>query len=293
MEILMLNILDEKQKAEVRELVQECLKSDGLERSLYLSNDNNYYNDLKCFSLLYKNNKLVSILSIEQPNELEAEISAYTLPLERKKGYFRLLLKKAMEELESFQINKVFIVVESLSKDGLQTMEHIGTNYTKSEYLLYFDIDTFYGSNTSFNLYDNGSIKIENTKKSELKNIAKHCTKIFNSTLDDEYELLSYVNESSDCFSLSIFKEKRFIGICNISFNQESAFIFGFGILPNYQGMGYGKQSLTMITKILKDKGLKKISLHVGSDNRKAYSLYKNFGFQISTQYDYYSLDER
>lgn len=293
MDVIKCNKLDEKYQSDVRELVQECLKVDGLERTLYLSNENNYIYELDCFFLLYFNNKLVSVLTIDQPTEKEAEISAYTLPQERHKGYFKLLLNLAKEELEQYQINDIYIVNEPSSKDGLQTINHIGAIYRKSEYLLCLDINLTNESRQNYKFIENSSIQTKNTNESDLNKIAKICANIFHTTVDEEYDLLNYVIESNDCFSISVYNHNEFIGICNMNVQDNNAFIFGFGIVPKYQGKGYGKLALTIIINELKEKGFKYITLHVGSDNKKAFSLYIKSGFQIKTQYDYYILDER
>jgi len=89
-----LHQLDKQQKLEVKKLVSNCLTTDGLSRELYLDNDMNLYENLDSFFLLYDQQQLVSVLTIFQLNEREAEISGYTLPDKRKKGYFTTLLNR-------------------------------------------------------------------------------------------------------------------------------------------------------------------------------------------------------
>ena len=99
-----LNILDEKQKKEINELVSKCLLYEGLEKTLYLENDLNIYENMKCFFLYYVDEYLVSVLTMTQIDEDSVEITGYTLPNERNQGYFIELLDYAEEELIGFDI---------------------------------------------------------------------------------------------------------------------------------------------------------------------------------------------
>ncbi len=88
------------------------------------------------------------------------------------------------------------------------------------------------------------------------------------------------------CYGANI--ENILSGICNISYGADQASIFGFGIAPIFQGKGYGRLFLKQVMSMIRNKGIKSITLHVGSDNKRAFSLYTSVGFTIQTQYDYY-----
>ncbi len=123
MKILQLHKLNKLQIKDIVDLVQECLKEDGLERTLYLSNDINFYVNLDSFYLMYDEKRLVSVLTIFEPLDDEAEITAYTLPSERKKGYFTALFHEAVEELKRFELSRILFVVEPQSVSGLSTLK--------------------------------------------------------------------------------------------------------------------------------------------------------------------------
>jgi hypothetical protein len=136
MNILQLHKLNKKQKKEIEQLVGVCLEFDHIERTFYLDNNLNYYENLDCFFLLYEGKNLISVLTILQPSEVAAEISAYTLPTLRRKGYFKELLKNALDTLAKFPIYDILFVVEPNSFEGLKAVKASGGNYIKSEYLL-------------------------------------------------------------------------------------------------------------------------------------------------------------
>lgn len=58
-------------------------------------------------------------------------------------------------------------------------------------------------------------------------------------------------------------------------------FICDFLILEKFRNKGYGKQSLLLFEDVAKEKGFKKIALHVFRYNDNAISLYMSLGYKI------------
>ena len=82
----------------------------------------------------------------------------------------------------------------------------------------------------------------------------------------------------------------EFIGMGGVSFEQDGAYIFGFGIIPKYQGKGHGKAMLKLMLKDLIEKNVEKIMIDVNSENEKAYNLYKKYGFEVQTAFEYFRI---
>ncbi|MBO4735782.1 MAG: GNAT family N-acetyltransferase [Paludibacteraceae bacterium] len=73
--------------------------------------------------------------------------------------------------------------------------------------------------------------------------------------------------------------KEEFVGMCTICGNALS----GFAIFKQYQGKGYGKQSLkAIIQKMRSGNENKEIVLRVAKKNTKALNLYKSCGFEIT-----------
>lgn len=289
--IVIRNLLDEKEKQEVNHLVKECLIYDGLERDLSLENDN-LYEELNCFFLYYEGTVLASVLTIYQPSAHEAEVFGYTLPSYRRRGYFLELLERAEEELWEFQIPEILLAAEPASKEAKYIAALCEADYKKSEYLLHLDVNTAKPMTGS-----SENIVIRKTLKEDLEHAILLSETIFHTGHDFEEELLreaitdshmdSYTDSHMD--SYLAYMGNTLIGICNIQYTGEDAFIFGIGILPKFQGQGYGRELLLEVLYTMREKGIKSICLSVGSENKKAYGLYKSVGFRVKTQYDYYS----
>lgn len=74
----------------------------------------------------------------------------------------------------------------------------------------------------------------------------------------------------------------------SVSIENDEASIFGLGIAPQYQGKGFGRELLNLIAADLKNKGIENITIEVDSTNKNAFNLYKKFGFEVETSFDYY-----
>lgn len=283
MKILQLHKLNKQQIKDVEALVLECLRADGLERTLYLDNDINFYINLNSFFLLYEEQRLVSVLVIFEPVEEEAEISAYTLPSERKKGHFKALFQTAQKELLRFDLNRVLFVIEPKSQSGLAALKALKANYGKSEYLMIYKLQDKKSELDSFKTLVLKELFIEG-----LEAAADLSSRIFHTDLEEAQDVIAISMNSKYMKCYGAYAKTKLIGICNISYGAEQASIFGFGILPDYQGKGYGRQFLKQIINQIQEKGYQAVTLHVGSENNPAYSLYKSEGFVIQTQYDYY-----
>jgi ribosomal protein S18 acetylase RimI-like enzyme len=316
--VITTNHLTKNQINDVNQVVNECLNYDNLERTLYLSNDLNYFINLHCFYLLYKDNRLVSVITIFQPLEREAELSAYTLPIERRKGYFSYLLDLAEDELVDFHIVRILFVVEPSSKSGIKTIEALNAEYKMSEYLLSYDLSKQKNTGQLYQLvnnkHHNHRFILQELGDDTLSLAIKLSCRIFNTELEEAEPLLVNTVNSKTVKSYLVYLDHDLIGICNVNFGVASASLYGLGIDPMYRGKGYGKMLLHFIIdkiieetghesnieqdiKILQDRTfsmndikhkIKYITLEVGSENQVAYTMYRNFGFEIRTQYDYY-----
>jgi len=67
-----------------------------------------------------------------------------------------------------------------------------------------------------------------------------------------------------------------------------TAYDTGTGTIREFRGKGIAKRIFQESVPILKDKGLQQYLLEVLQHNEKAVNLYKNQGFEISREFDYY-----
>lgn len=74
----------------------------------------------------------------------------------------------------------------------------------------------------------------------------------------------------------------------DVTLSEEAGLIFGFAVLPKYQGRGYGRQILAHTVSELLSNGQHNIWLEVSIESKQALSLYQSCGFKETGSYDYY-----
>ena len=80
------------------------------------------------------------------------------------------------------------------------------------------------------------------------------------------------------------------IGTLNVQNLGGEAYIYGFVVRQEQRGRGYGKEILARtIADILAERP-QPVFLEVETENDPAFGLYRSFGFEVITTYDYYRL---
>ena len=82
--------------------------------------------------------------------------------------------------------------------------------------------------------------------------------------------------------------EGQTVGKIHIDYSDNLAFIFGFGILPQFRDKGYGKEALKSALQLIKERNIEKVELDVACKNDTALNLYKSLGFQEESVMNYY-----
>jgi ribosomal protein S18 acetylase RimI-like enzyme len=85
--------------------------------------------------------------------------------------------------------------------------------------------------------------------------------------------------------------EGRPIGTLRVSAYAGTVYLTAFGVLPERQGQGFGRQLLTRTVRGLAAEGWSPIRIEVDTENRAALGLYRSCGFRELAGYAYYALD--
>lgn len=280
MKILELQNLNEEYIKDIKKLEKTCKEYDGMSGDAFLSNELNFNKDIKCYFLLCEGETLISFIYMFMPTPKEAEISACTLPEHRYKGYFKTLLQKAMDELKKFNVNEILFVHEPASKEAKIVLDKLKAKYHFTEYLLF---------------YQGGmpeeSLQLVTVTKNDMDHVIDLNIDIFNDSLSVSKSMVREAINSAKITPYMVMLDGEIMGVCNVNFESEDVSIFGLGILPKYQGLGYGKKMLNSLIEKLLSTGHKSITLEVNSQNSRAYNLYTKNGFKIKTQFDYYRME--
>ena len=80
------------------------------------------------------------------------------------------------------------------------------------------------------------------------------------------------------------------VGTLNVQNLGGDAYIYGFVVRPDQRGRGYGKELLARTIADLLAEERRPVYLEVETDNDPAFGLYRSFGFEVTTTFDYYRI---
>lgn len=279
-----LNYLDEKLMKEIKDLVEVCRKFDALKEEIYLSNELNFNKEIKYVFVLYEDNKLVSVLSVFIPTELEGEFSAYTLPEYRNRGYFKELFNRAKMELQKYKVSDILLVCEASSKSGKAVVQRLGAKYDFAEYSMkYVGKDKIDLNNFKSQLYIADMKDID-----DLTNISMNGFK--SNSYEDSKQFVKSILESEDRIQLLTKVNDKCIGMVSVGIHEDKCGIFGVAIMPDHRGNGFGKELVKLALNYLIKRNYDNIWLDVDSKNDIAFNLYKSIGFNVENAVEYYRI---
>jgi len=298
--------ITEKEYKEINELQEFCSSNDkvnlklGLHYKLNMPKSSEIELENINEFLYYVDEVLVAYLGISCFGGNIGEISGMTHPNWRRKGIFKKLFELAIDECKNRNFNKILLLSDGKSSSGIEFIKIVNGNYDFSEYRM-----------KRFNKVSSESMNSINLRKAvklDEKEIGKQNTMFFNDIEEIENFQEEDVEESEsiqkvdiDGIGSSAEGEERLnegiymvelkgetIGKINVEYSDNSAFIFGFGILPDFRGKGYGKAALKEALCIINEKNIYEIELDVECKNNTALNLYKSCGFEEQSVMNYY-----
>ncbi|MBP3953561.1 GNAT family N-acetyltransferase [Bacillus suaedae] len=100
----------------------------------------------------------------------------------------------------------------------------------------------------------------------------------------EEYvRLLPHGEKTDKSYLYTIYENDRIIGVVWLAHKYENeGFIYDIHIHEDYQGRGFGKETMMQIEKKARHLGIKKIGLQVFGHNYIARALYEKVGYEVT-----------
>ena len=265
--------LTEKDKASIRELIDDCIRYEQLELAVPDLNEEDgtaylYYQSSK-------NPKLISVLFCYDLEDY-LEVSAFTSPAHRCQGAFTTLFQKLMEGYEE---TPVCFYPDGNSYDALMTMEVLDCEYSGTEHLMRLEhkpevaVDAAIAeNNTTVTLYPA-------TKDDLLALVAVHSA-AFDMEKEDSIAFLEQSFDTGETI-WCIAADSTIVGLVLTSIQPDQTNLYGLAIHPEYQKKGYGRDAVKVLLQ--KPEITFPVTLHVTEENEAAFKIYKNIGF-VTTQ---------
>jgi ribosomal protein S18 acetylase RimI-like enzyme len=289
--------LAEKELKEIKKLSLLCNQSDEIrmklnwdmlrERSAELNND----------FLYYKNNILVGFLGIYTFTSKEAEISGMVHPDYRRRGIFQELTEAAARACRRRSIPKLIFICPRSSASGKAFLDALGAAYSFSEYRMemteQLENPVQKASETKASQAGTSleSIRLREAGHPDTELLVRLNMSGFAMTEQDvrEYIAASLKSKGEKTYIAELGEEP--IGKIGVQLSEVAGFIYGFAVLSEYRGKGYGRQILAQAIQSMRSmEPDAQIALEVAVENERALGLYESCGFQAVTAYDYHEL---
>jgi ribosomal protein S18 acetylase RimI-like enzyme len=231
--------------------------------------------------LYYQNGRLIGTLSLYTFGRSEAEASGMVHPDERRKGIFRTLVGVALDELRRRAMPKLIFFCDHKSRPGIAALEAIGAQYGYSEYKMELGEPQMPAS------FDE-RLRVARAGSEDADEVGHILAVCFGM---DETEIRQGVHKNIESGSHRYIIARLDgvpIGALNLQIEENESGIYGFGVLPEHRGRGYGRQILARTIEYALVEGRRPIILEVAPENERALGLYTSVGFRETHRYDYY-----
>jgi len=273
--------ITETQMENMKNLVEICNKHDGLNCSVDIDESFNEVGDVNCF-LLYQDGRLISFISLFAPKSSEAELSAFTLPDFRRRGFFSRLLTEAKTEIQRRGIADILFVCDRTSKDGRKVTSGLGAVYEFSEYLMRYD------PRNRPSAPPEPQCTIRASAPEDTGQLIALSLLSFDDSSEDAENYIKGIFSSDNRIQHVAVVDGKIAGMISTALEDGKSYIHGLCVLPEYRKKGIGGALLDYkAAESISSFPGNKIELEVMTENRGALSIYERAGFEVVACYDY------
>ncbi len=252
------SVLDDSLKTQIGTMMKACRES-GDEGVAYPLNEDDTYH-----YLLWKNSydgavwELIGAYAVLPLTDESAECIAYVRPDERRRGYFSQVMLPAVSE--AFPDQVFIFPVRGGDETVIRVLDSIGAGYDRTEYRMEL-------------LTGSSSLSEPGISGSDTSGDIPSCRGLRD--LPVEYSYPPGVEPP--------------VASCRLErISSDSVCLYGVEVCPEKRGQGYGTAMLSSLAGELGEYGVRRVILHVSSDNLPAVSLYEKTGFRTTETLLYY-----
>ena len=235
--------------------------------------------------IYYSQGRPVSYLGICNFGGNVYELNGMTHPDFRNKGIFRRLYEHAFTECRLANKKSLLLLTDGNSPSGNSFIKSVGGVLSFSEYRMELLAGEYAARNNDL---DNGlsQVVLVEAQPGDIS-LLHECDKLLFGDEENEEEA-EYISSIDNSYLIK--KEDITIGKIKIDFSENAGFIYGFGVLPDYRGLGYGKAAIGEALKEIFSRGLEKAALDVAAANDRALHIYTGNGFREVSVMRYYEV---
>lgn len=270
-------LLSTKQLSDIKELQQIC--EDGENYQLKLNWDmlqtrnENEENDF----FHYEDGKLIGFLGLYGFGN-KVEVCGMVAPKYRKKGIFTQLMHKADKVMNERKLQEILYNTPTNSESGKAFLNTIPCSYSFTEYQMKWEKKELSNhEDVILRPATQNDVEAEIQLDVQCFGFEEQDARDYNIRIKQEYNEQFYMIESNGIT----------VGKMRVAHSDGEAWIYGFAVLPSFQGKGIGRKALTNIINKEHQNG-NSIFLEVEAKNANALRLYESCGFKSYHAQDYY-----
>lgn len=142
---------------------------------------------------------------------------------------------------------------------------------------------------------DSGRLEFSRMSIDDLSAVLEYEQQLFGNDAWSESVFVSELADSSREYYLARLRtpETVVVGYLGIMWFQQDADVQTVGVLPEFQGRGYGRELMVFLLRRVRELGVTNVLLEVREDNLVARNLYAALGFRdIAVRPRYYQPDD-
>jgi len=291
MEIRTRQGLTEQELHDIRILADICDALDGIKLKLnWISLQTRSVHETNDF-LIYENGDLIGYLGIYSFQASEAEISGMIHPLYRRRGLFTKLVDAAVEECTRRGFEQILFINHHRSTSGQAFLIARGTTYKVSEHWMRSQRTDEDLSGMNVPGMTKNAIHLRSASVEDKELLIRLNMSGFAMEEADSREYVERTISSPLEFTFIAEAQGDPIAKLGVTYEEGSAFIYGFCVNPEQRGKGYGRRVLVELMNMLqREQGKTRFELEVAVENARALGIYEDCGFQVISANDYYEL---
>ena len=281
-EIRSISIADNTHIAEIGALLEEVNRHDGTGYTLDMEDDFRKEKEYNTF-LLTAENRLVSAINLFAPSRREAEITGFTHPDFRQRGFFTALRLTMEKELRRRGIPSQLFVCDRLFAPGKHILKRLDAEYEFSEYLMELSSSPPSGKPLI------PGMTLSRSKPAERPILTRIMSEAFGDPLPEVETRANEFFGSPKRTIYTIGLDGEIAGMIGVYQEGQVDYIHGFCLDAAHRGRGLGKAALVRTAALCRESDpFRKIHLEVETENENALSIYLKAGFQTLSVFDYY-----
>ncbi len=243
------------------------------------------------YALHYMEETLVSFLSCFCPDGKTCEISGFTAPAFRNRGFYSRLLRAAKKEAGRLFGTAVF-QFQCLASDPDTAA------FCKAHGLVFSHSECIMKRKPPFPSLCALPSAVRLCPSTERKTLAKLHESAFGCPASFSINYVDTVLADPDTVSILILTDGKTVGLMHLTFFKapdgqtaeqrgQTVYLMGLGILPAFRRRGFAEAALRTVFSRLPEGS--ELALQVSTLNAAAFRLYEKLAFEAASRLDYYT----